>query len=311
MISVIIPLFNKEIEIANAIQSVLDQSFNNFELLIINDGSTDRSAVIAQSFSDKRIRFIDKKNGGVSSARNRGITEAKFELVAFLDGDDWWANDFLETLFNLSNKYPDAYLWAGQYVQVNKKKEVIVLDRFPPIIEGFFVLYNYLFAVWSSSILIRKEVFSKVGNFDENLTHGEDTDMWIRIAMTFQICYTDKVVAYYNISGNPLKKSIGRVPSLNKHRLSKIDYYIGKGGEKWDDALINLKISGLRKFYIQEPFNNDVINMIRALPAIELIKIENQILKATRFTIIYKHLKWVIYQKLLHYQNWLRLYLKK
>jgi hypothetical protein len=135
--------------------------------------------------------------------------------------------------------------------------------------------------------------------------------MWIRIAMTFQICYTDKVVAYYNISGNPLKKTTGRVPPLNKHILSKFDYYIGKGGEKWDDALINLKTSALRRFYIQEPFNNDIINMIRSLPAIELIKIENQILKAARFTIIYKHLKWVIYQKLLHYRNWLRLYLKK
>jgi glycosyltransferase involved in cell wall biosynthesis len=266
MISVIIPLFNKEIEIANAIQSVLDQSFNNFELLIINDGSTDRSAVIAQSFSDKRIRFIDKKNGGVSSARNRGITEAKFELVAFLDGDDWWANDFLETLFNLSNKYPDAYLWAGQYVQVNKKKEVIILDRFPPIIEGFFVLYNYLFAVWSSSILIRKEVFSKVGNFDENLTHGEDTDMWLRIALKFQIFYTNKVIAYYNIAGNPLNGSILKMPKFNQHFISKIDNYFIEGNEEWNSFLLKRKVKYLIKFYSFYPFSKEVKKSILTLP---------------------------------------------
>ena len=90
MFSVVIPLYNKELSIINTIQSVLDQTFQNFEIVVVNDGSTDRSVEMVEQFNDPRIRIINKSNGGVSSARNRGIQEAKYELVAFLDADDFW-----------------------------------------------------------------------------------------------------------------------------------------------------------------------------------------------------------------------------
>ena len=89
MFSVVIPLYNKELSIINTIQSVLDQTFQNFEIVVVNDGSTDRSVEMVEQFNDPRIRIINKSNGGVSSARNRGIQEAKYELVAFLDADDF------------------------------------------------------------------------------------------------------------------------------------------------------------------------------------------------------------------------------
>ena len=96
MFSIVIPLYNKELSISNTIQSVLDQTFQNFEIVIVNDGSTDNSVKEVEEFDDKRIRLIHQKNQGVSAARNRGIEEAKYEWVAFLDADDLWMKEHLE-----------------------------------------------------------------------------------------------------------------------------------------------------------------------------------------------------------------------
>lgn len=302
MVSVIIPLYNKEREIAKAIQSVLSQDYTNFELLIIDDGSTDNSSSIVQNFKDDRIRYYSKDNGGVSSARNYGIKKAKYELIAFLDGDDWWSSDFLTVLMDLKYKYPDAGLWAGQYVQVNKKNELISLERFPKIDEGYFNLYENLFAVCSSSILLRKSVFDVCGYFDEELTHGEDTDMWIRIAMKNPICYTNKIVAYYNIAGNPLTKSTGKVPPFEKHLLSKIDNYIGINPE-WDKLLTVRKAIYLRKFYLQYPFNKKIRVFINNLPNYILQMKEFNILSRPFIYILFVHSILICYQKIIYFRN--------
>jgi len=90
MFSVVIPLYNKERSVKNTIESVLNQTFQDFEVIVVNDGSTDNSLEVVKSFNDERIRIINQKNSGVSSARNRGIKEAKYEWIAFLDADDLW-----------------------------------------------------------------------------------------------------------------------------------------------------------------------------------------------------------------------------
>lgn len=303
MISIIIPLYNKEHIITKSIQSVLDQSYQDFELIIVNDGSTDNSVKEAEKFNDNRIRLIHQKNKGVSAARNRGIEEAKHDLVSFLDGDDWWDKNFLKTFIDLSNKFPEAGLYAGQYVQINSENEIIKLDRFPPIDEGIFNLHEYFFAVWSSSIMIRKHVFHISGTFDENLTHGEDTDLWIRIALSYKLCYTNKVVAYYNIGSNPLTRSVGKVPAFNNHFLSKIDDYIGRGDVNLDSVLMERKVINLRKLYIQYPFNKSIQKMIKGLPEEELMKNENNIFKTPFLIICLKHFILIIYQRLFKIKN--------
>ena len=106
MISVIIPLYNKEKQIAKTLQTVLNQTYQNFEIVIVNDGSTDRSVDEVKKFLNSRIRLINQKNGGVSAARNRGIKEAKGEYLAFLDADDIWQNNYLQTQIDLICKYP-------------------------------------------------------------------------------------------------------------------------------------------------------------------------------------------------------------
>ena len=108
MFSVIIPLYNKELSISNTIQSVLDQTFQNFEIVIVNDGSTDNSVKEVEKFDDKRIRLIHQENQGVSAARNRGIEEAKYEWIAFLDADDLWMENHLEEMTKLIHDYNDC-----------------------------------------------------------------------------------------------------------------------------------------------------------------------------------------------------------
>ena len=107
MISVIIPLYNKEHFVAKTIESVLAQTYKDYELIIVNDGSTDHSADVVSTFSDARIRYEEQANGGVSSARNHGLRMAKGEFVAFLDADDTWYPDFLEQMMRLYTAYPD------------------------------------------------------------------------------------------------------------------------------------------------------------------------------------------------------------
>ena len=106
MISVIIPLYNKEKQVAHTLESVLSQTFQRFEIVVVNDGSTDNSVAEVEKIGDSRIRLIHQKNGGVSAARNRGIEDSKYELLAFLDADDEWKPEYLEAQYNLFEKYP-------------------------------------------------------------------------------------------------------------------------------------------------------------------------------------------------------------
>src|SRR5690606_29446795 len=106
MFSVVIPLYNKERSIKQTVQSVLDQTFTDFEIVIVNDGSTDNSLQVVENIDDQRIRIINKPNGGVSSARNKGINEANFNWIAFLDGDDLWKPNHLEIIRGLIDKFP-------------------------------------------------------------------------------------------------------------------------------------------------------------------------------------------------------------
>ncbi|MCH7785011.1 MAG: glycosyltransferase family 2 protein, partial [Bacteroidetes bacterium] len=112
MISVIIPLYNKDKFITKTIQSVLNQTFTDFELLIVNDGSTDNSLKIAQSFNDKRLKLISIENSGVSLARNTGIKAAKHNWIALLDADDWWAPTFLEEFIEAFKLFPNYNLFV-------------------------------------------------------------------------------------------------------------------------------------------------------------------------------------------------------
>lgn len=205
-ISVVIPLYNKEKEIEATLQSVFSQTFTDFEVLVINDGSTDNSEAKVLGFNDSRLQYIVTKNHGVSYARNLGIKKAMAPLVAFLDADDLWLPQHLQDLMDLKRDYPQAGIFAKNYCFVYKNNHKVSpyfnqLDKkFRGIVPDFFVSNMPYRLVTSSTIAVSKKVFEKVGTFNVALKKnpaGEDTEMWIRIALKFPIAFDSSVSAYY------------------------------------------------------------------------------------------------------------------
>src|SRR5690606_15574762 len=123
MFSVIIPLYNKELSVTETLRSVLNQTFTDFEIVIVNDGSTDNSLEIVSKIKDPRITLVNKENGGVSSARNRGIQVAKRDWIVFLDGDDIWFPNHLETLAEMIGRFSLDKVFCTAYIKSGKKNK--------------------------------------------------------------------------------------------------------------------------------------------------------------------------------------------
>lgn len=182
MISVVIPLYNKEKDISMTIKSVLCQTFTNFELLVIDDGSTDSSKNVVEGIDDARIRLISKENGGVCSARNLGILEANNEWIAFLDGDDIWDKYHLAHLVRGVEEFPQFHFFATNLKSENLNSNIYKAF----IVDDFYDTYLKSGGlVNSSTCLLHKSIFERVGYFNENLIRGEDIEMWDRIAQQF------------------------------------------------------------------------------------------------------------------------------
>ncbi|AKB30474.1 putative glycosyl transferase [Methanosarcina siciliae T4/M] len=205
LVSVIIPLYNKEPYISHSLNSVLGQSFQNFEIVVIDDGSTDKSAEVVKGFTDPRIRLIKQENAGVSAARNKGIEESKADLIAFLDADDEWTPSFLETVLRLREKYPEAGAYATSYnILKNGDLKPARYNAVPPAPwEGLLQSYFLTVAtgehpVCSSAVCIPKKIFSKVGIFQIGAWWGEDDDLWGRIALKYPIAFSREIGAIYH-----------------------------------------------------------------------------------------------------------------
>ena len=199
MYSIIIPLFNKEKSISNTVNSVLRQTYTDFELLIINDGSTDKSLEIINKITDHRIRIINQLNAGESSARNTGIKIAKNEYIALLDADDYWDDKYLEIMKKLVNDFPEASIYGCQLYCVNKNNREIInkLHSKRGIVENYFKDQITAPLVTSSSVIVKKECFDGIGYFNTKLKRGGDLEMWVRLAKNFKIAFEPTPISYY------------------------------------------------------------------------------------------------------------------
>ncbi len=195
--SIVIPLFNKENHVFKTIQSVLNQTYLFFEIIIINDASTDDSLRVVEGIKDHRIRIIKHaKNLGLSAARNSGIRASKYNYIAFLDADDYWSPNYLEELLKLIKSYPNEKAFGTFYKEdffgsIVLPKTSLNLKYFNQtlIIENFFKLNLGKLIITQSSIVIHKEVFEKVGYYDEQITFAEDIDFYIRCFSNFSLVY--------------------------------------------------------------------------------------------------------------------------
>ena len=196
LISIVIPLYNKERFIKETLDSVFNQSFPDYEIIIVNDGSTDSSVFIVNAIEDQRITVLSNQNKGVSHARNFGISKANSDLIALLDGDDLWEQNHLENLYNLYEKFPDCGLYATAYNKKYFNGEKIKASYNGLAKEYFGIIEDYFSAsikdsiAWTSAVLIPMKTFRKVGVFDEEMRSGQDTDLWIRIALKDSIAFS-------------------------------------------------------------------------------------------------------------------------
>lgn len=219
MISVIIPLYNKEAGIATALRSVLAQTYQDFEIVVVDDGSTDGSVAIVETFNDQRIKLIQQQNAGVSAARNRGIEEAKGEYIAFLDADDEWMPGFLTEIVALQEAYPDCKAQATNYVFNSRGVKSPTILRKLPFKGERGILTNY-FEVASCShppvcsicVCIERKLLQDIGGFPIGIKSGEDLLTWARIAVRTQWAYSRKAYAQYNFDPISIKDAPTRIP---------------------------------------------------------------------------------------------------
>lgn len=199
--SIVIPVYNKERFVDGTLKSVLNQSFTDFEIILINDGSTDQSEAKILEFNDDRIRYFSKENEGVATARNFGIEKAVSDYICFLDADDYWFPGFLETMHLYTSEMTEQKVFACA-IEIGTKNNFIkaqysIAKKSDFEIVNFFEASQKECVLWTSGVCIHKSVFEKVGTFDTKIRHGEDTELWIRIGLAFPIVFINKVLARY------------------------------------------------------------------------------------------------------------------
>ncbi|TXE15605.1 glycosyltransferase family 2 protein [Psychroserpens burtonensis] len=226
--SVVIPLYNKALEISYTLSSVLAQTYTDFEVIVINDGSTDDSLSLVETFNDKRIKVYTTENKGVSHARNFGIKNSSSQVIAFLDGDDLWKPHHLEDLKALFECYPNCGMYCKAYEKIYFSELVVkaiyndIEDDFEGIVEDYFKNSLIDSIAWTSATAIPKTIFNTYGYFDESLKSGQDTDLWIRIALKETVAFSNVISAtrLFSASNNHLSQS-----SHIKQRIQIIERY--------------------------------------------------------------------------------------
>ncbi len=212
--SVIIPLYNKEHYIKNTLETVLQQTFEDFEIVIVNDGSTDNSVGIVERFSSEKIKLFHQDNLGASKARNNGATYAEGKYLAFLDADDKWTSNHLECLKESISAYPNAGLYANNYLIKHSKTftapaqlNIEFNTNAPVLLEDFFKASLKDTIVWTSATGMKKTVFQEFGMFNPIYLSSQDLDLWIRVALKKPVVFHPKVTMIYNKS---IDNSLGK-----------------------------------------------------------------------------------------------------
>jgi len=218
LISVIIPAYNRAHLIEEAVNSVLNQTYQDFEILIIDDGSSDNTKQVVENFKDQRIRYIYQNNAGPSAARNNGIKNAEGEYIAFLDSDDLWAAEKLSRQFEIIRSNTGINLGIiscnAEGITFDNKilyRRVCSAENSAEFIKGFFENPDSVIS-GTPAFIVKKECFEKVGYFDENLISLEDWDMWFRVCLEYEFRCVNEVLTYFRTHNSlsvetPIKKA--------------------------------------------------------------------------------------------------------
>lgn len=255
-ISVIIPLYNKEKTIKKTIESVLNQTFTDFEIIVVNDGSTDRSLEIVKSIKSDMLLVFSKENGGVSSARNEGFIYARGEWIMFLDADDIISSNCLEVLYKLMIDFPASNVVSANYTILHARdveQEGCFITTRGFIEDPFKELWNRKWKLRLGAYALKRYLFEEVGQFSMIMRKGEDTYFDIELAKVAHIAYTpDRIMtynrtdSYYSKITTPLENSIINYISLDKG--SKYERYV-KCELLWKGMILRLINGHFKDFF--------------------------------------------------------------
>ena len=250
-ISVIVPLYNKESTIGKTIHSVLSQDYRDYELLIINDGSTDNSLKIVSEIKDERIRIHTKPNGGVSNARNCGIKLANGDYIFFLDADDIITSNCLSLLMTLAEKYPEAYVFLSNFISLSasgQEKKYCRETKQKLISNNFKAFWETKIFPRTGSMLIKRQCFEKIESFNPNISVFEDLELTLRLLGNFKVAYSPIPVLVYQREFNEL--------SENRIAIEKeYSYYIDIQNKPFFEKLIladNVHLAFLNRLKLKD-----------------------------------------------------------
>lgn len=262
--SVIIPLYNKEAYVRKALESVIAQTFKDFECIVVDDGSTDNSADVVRELVNDRFRLIRQPNAGVAAARNNGVAASNGEYLCFLDADDWWEPNFLEEMDRLIKEYPDAGLYATNYVYYKPGKTHMALK-----LERGYMNYPEAYLrsgampVTSITTGMLRKVFDEMGGFPVGIKLGEDFLLWAKTALHYKVAFCEKPLAYYN---NDIPVSLRATRNLHAPQyhmlfnLGEIEEELRDKSEEsrvlWKALLDKLRVSGLMDYWLNDEYHD-------------------------------------------------------
>ena len=249
--SVIIPLYNKEKSIRSTIESVLNQTYPGFELIVVNDGSTDNSISVVKQFNDERIKLFDKANGGVSSARNYGVEKSSYELIAFLDADDLWLPQALEEFSFLINQFPEAELYATGF-SIDEKNIPHADRRFLVDNYHYHSVLSYIKKgsplMITGCVAMKKNRFLAVGGYNERFSRGEDLDLWKRLTDRYTLAKSEVVTMIYR---QDIENRVSFKDEADKTKLyNQYPEHKNKVTNKYEKVLYGLMALGDIRYYL-------------------------------------------------------------
>lgn len=266
--SVIIPLYNKASYIPRALESVFAQTFKDFELVVVDDGSSDDSFSIAKDMIERspvEHQLIHQDNAGVSLARNNGVAASHGDYICFLDADDWWEPTFLEEMSNLIDEFPEAGIYSTNYTIVNETHhrtrvaQIGVKDGF----EKGYINYCQVYAatmympICTDVACIPRPVFDEMGGFPKGIKLGEDFILWVHIGLKYKVVFLNKPLAYYNQDVDVTNRGTGKLFKPEENMLWNLTDLepIERENEDYKHLIDNLRASGLLSYYLSRQYH--------------------------------------------------------
>ena len=246
-VSVITPTFNRADYLPIAIRSVLAQSYQNFELIVVDDGSTDETPTLMKEFlGDPRIRYFQQENQGQSVARNRGIAEAVGEFICFLDSDNAWVDSKLALSLDAFEANPKADIVYGDYMVIDAEGRELGVNRMrrysgritPELIHDNFVSMN--------TTMTRRRCFDEMGGFDSKDRLAEDYGLWLRFSTRYSFLYLPEVLGYYRVMENQISSDKDSRLKANERVILEFMESSPEALGRWE------RRQGLSRFYIRK-----------------------------------------------------------